>query len=180
MALNKQNLKDLFGAPSKPRTAKNTPVFDDEDVDDQQTDFTDFPDIEDEEDSLLPAPAVYKDVEAKPISDKDIDVDADYAIKTQESLINQSQQLVSLALATAAEGGNARDIEVAAGAINAATAAVEKLLDLHSKIQKLKQTSTEQNVGTGNTFVNNQVVFQGTTKDLLSKIEAGEIDVDKL
>ena len=119
-----------------------------------------------------PSAPVMRNTEATPVTSKDLDIDVDYALRTQNDLINQSQRAVQIALENAQNGGTARDIEVLSETINTATNSVEKLLDLHTKLQKLKSMQGET-MPTGNTYVQNQVVFQGTTADALRSLRNG-------
>lgn len=180
MAVNNKKLKDLFGT-DEPKEEKKTEVFDifseDEDTSKDTSQYTiDYSD--NDVDNILPIPSVSKEINTKPFTQQNLTDDINYALKTQTDLINKSQQLVQIALQSAAEDGTARDIEVAAGAINTASTSVEKLLDLYDKLKKLTGQSTEQ--VSGNTFVQNQVIYQGTTSDLLKQLEEGTIDVNKL
>ena len=120
-----------------------------------------------------PSAPVMRNTEATPVTSKDLDIDVDYALRTQNDLINQSQRAVQIALENAQNGGTARDIEVLSETINTATNSVEKLLDLHTKLQKLKSMQGDTIQNTGNTYVQNQVVFQGTTADALRSLRNG-------
>ena len=101
-----------------------------------------------------------------------------YARDTQNDLINQSQRLIQIALENASNGGTARDIEVASNAILNAAKVVEGLLNIQEKRTKL--SSAQPNVGSGNTFVQNQIVYQGTTADAMKALRDGTINIDEL
>ena len=188
MAINNKKLKDLFGTEEpkeepKKEVQKNE-VFDifseDENESKEETSQYTIEYSEDDVDDMLPSASVSKELNTKPFTQQNLTDDINYALKTQTDLINKSQQLVQIALHSAAEDGTARDIEVAAGAINTASASVEKLLDLYEKLKKLTGQNTEQASTGGNTFVQNQVIYQGTTSDLLKQMEEGTLDVNKL
>lgn len=180
MAINKKSLQDLFGADDQPKKS----IFDDQDdgieAEDDSQGFTDI-DIDDSyEDDLLPAAPVIRNTQAMPISAETVNADFDYSIRTQSSIINNAQQLIQLALQNAVEGGTARDLEVAATAIETAGNAVERLLNLHEKIKKITPADSQQLQPSGNTFIQNQVVYQGTTADIFAKLKeekSGAIDV---
>jgi hypothetical protein len=63
-----------------------------------------------------------------------------------------------------AESGSSKDIFAAADTIRAASETAEKLLAVHEKLQAMQGIA---GMGNGNTFVQNQVVFQGTTEDAM-------------
>ena len=161
MALNNNKLMNLFGLNEE-----------NEEQEEEQTYELEMP-AEEVEDYDGPSAPVLRNTEAVPVSSKDLDIDADYALRTQNDLINQSQRAVQIALDNAQNGGTARDIEVLSETINTATNTVEKLLDLHTKLQKLKSSQGETIQNSGNTYVQNQVVFQGTTSDALRSLRNG-------
>lgn len=173
MAINKQGLRNLFGnAPEE--TEKKEDFFADEEQQ-SSTPFTlQIPD--DDEDDLLPSPRVIKDAQAAPITQQNVTSDVKYALDTQSDLINQAQRLIQIALENASNGGTARDIEVASNAIFNASKVVEGLMALHEKRAKIDTPTLE--MGSGNTFVQNQIVYQGTTADALKALRNGEIDVN--
>lgn len=123
-----------------------------------------------EEDYDGPVAPIIKNTEASPVTEKDMDNDIDYTLRTQSNLINQAQKAVQIALENAQNGGTARDIEVLSETINTATNSVEKLLDLHTKIKKLKEMNPEPEAKNVQ-YVQNQVVFRGTTSDALRAIK---------
>ena len=75
--------------------------------------------------------------------------------------------MVDLAIANCADASNPRDIEVAANALNTCASISEKLIKLHNDVKNL--TSTPQELGTGNTFVNANSVYL-TSSDLLKQL----------
>lgn len=155
MALNQNKLMNIFGI-NEEKNEIIVPNENDEDIDDYDG----------------PSAPVMRNTEASPVTSRDLDIDIDYTLRTQNDLINQSQRAVQIALENAENGGTARDIEVLSETINTATNTVEKLLDLHTKIQKLK-TIQEEPSQSGNTYVQNQVVFQGTTAEALRRLKNG-------
>ena len=165
MALNQTKLMNVFGLNEN----NNVTVTDNGDEPDYELTLPD----EEIEDYDGPTAPVLRNTEAHSVTTKDLDIDADYALRTQNDLINQSQRAVQIALENAQNGGTARDIEVLSETINTATNSVEKLLDLHTKLQKLKSMQGETIQNTGNTYVQNQVVFQGTTADALRSLRNG-------
>jgi hypothetical protein len=84
--------------------------------------------------------------------------------------------LIQIALENASNGGTARDIEVASNAIFNASKVVEGLMALHEKRAKIDTPTPE--MGSGNTFVQNQIVYQGTTTDALKALREGSINVN--
>ena len=171
MAIDKQGLRNLFGnAPEE--TEKKEDFFAEED----QTNSYSLQLPEDDDDDLLPAARVMRDNNALPITQQNVTSDVKYALDTQNDLINQSQRLIQIALENASNGGTARDIEVASNAITNAAKVIEGLMILHEKRAKI-DTPT-QDMGSGNTFVQNQIVYQGTTTDALKALRSGMIDVN--
>lgn len=181
MAVNSKKLKDIFGVTEDDTSqsqVQNDDIFvDEDDAENTDTSFTDI-DIEAPEDDILPPAPVLKNPNAKPLTSEDTTSDFDFAVRVQTDLLNRQQQLIQIALNNAVEG-NARDIEVATQAISDASAMAEKLITLHEKISKLKaleNTEQQGNIITGNTI--NQVIYQGTTADIIKKIQDGAIDVN--
>lgn len=170
MAIDKKGLRNLFG---------NAPEEKEEDFfeEDAQEDGFELM-LQDEEDDLLPAARIIRDTEAAPITQQNLNSDVKYALDTQNDLINQAQRLIQIALENASNGGTARDIEVASNAITNAAKVVEGLMTLHEKRTKL--SSNTQDMGSGNTFVQNQIVYQGTTSDALKALRNGTIDVNNM
>jgi hypothetical protein len=171
MAIDKQGLRNLFGnAPEE--TEKKEDFFSEE----EQTNSYALQLPEDDDDDLLPAARVMRDNNALPVTQQNVTSDVKYALDTQNDLINQSQRLIQIALENASNGGTARDIEVASNAITNAAKVIEGLMILHEKRAKI-DTPT-QDMGSGNTFVQNQIVYQGTTTDALKALRSGMIDVN--
>lgn len=171
MAIDKQGLRNLFGnAPEE--TEKKEDFFSEE----EQTNSYALQLPEDDDDDLLPAARVMRDNNALPVTQQNVTSDVKYALDTQNDLINQSQRLIQIALENASNGGTARDIEVASNAITNAAKVIEGLMILHEKRAKI-DTPT-QDMGSGNTFVQNQIVYQGTTTDALKALRSGTIDVN--
>ena len=171
MAIDKQGLRNLFGnAPDE--SDKKDDFF----AEDEQSSSYAIQLPEDDDDDLLPSPRVVKDNQAAPITQQNVTSDVKYALDTQSDLINQAQRLIQIALENASNGGTARDIEVASNAIFNASKVVEGLMALHEKRAKIDTPTPE--MGSGNTFVQNQIVYQGTTADALKAIRNGEINVN--
>lgn len=171
MAINKQGLRNLFGnAPEE--TEKKEDFF----AEEEQTSSYQLQIPEDDDDDLLPAARVMRDNNALPVTQQNVTSDVRYALDTQNDLINQSQRLIQIALENASNGGTARDIEVASNAITNAAKVIEGLMILHEKRAKI-DTPT-QDMGSGNTFVQNQIVYQGTTTDALKALRDGVLDVN--
>ena len=175
MAIDKKKLKNLFGnAPDEEESNQSSQDFFEEDEDNENYELT----LPEDDDDLLPAAAVIRNPDAKPITEQSVNADMNYARDTQNDLINQSQRLIQIALENASNGGTARDIEVASNAILNAAKVVEGLLSIHEKRTKL--SSEQPNVGSGNTFVQNQIVYQGTTSDAMKALRDGTINIDEL
>ena len=177
MALNKKSLQNLFGADD----SIDEPIMDiDESSENNSDDFTDIDISQDDDNGLPPAP-ILKNPDALPVSNKQVTSDIDFALRAQADLLNRQQQLIQVALENAMNG-NSRDVEAATNAISAASSLAEKLISLHEKIQKMKSSSEgeqqQQQIVTGNTI--NQIIYQGTTSDIIDKITNGTIDVNNL
>ena len=93
--------------------------------------------------------------------------------------IKEKNVPLQIALENASNGGTARDIEVASNAITNAAKVVEGLMSLHEKRTKLSG-GQQPEMGSGNTFVQNQIVYQGTTSDALKALKEGTLDIDKM
>ena len=171
MAIDKQGLRNLFGnAPEE--TEKKEDFF----AEEEQTSSYQLQLPEDDDDDLLPAARVIRDNNALPVTQQNVTSDVRYALDTQNDLINQSQRLIQIALENASNGGTARDIEVASNAITNAAKVIEGLMTLHEKRAKIDTPAQE--MGSGNTFVQNQIVYQGTTTDALKALRDGVLDVN--
>ena len=174
MAIDKKKLRNLFNNTTEENTQDKNDFFDETDTNNETNNLTFLT----EKDDLLPDAPIIRNPESIPITEQSIVADVNYARDTQNDLINQSQKLIQIALENASNGGSARDIEVASNAILNASKVIEGLLTLHEKRTKL--SSEESNFCSGNTFVQNQIVYQGTTSDAMRAIKNGTIDIDKL
>ena len=172
MAIDKQGVRNLFGnAPGE--SEKKEDFF----AEEEQTNSSYTIQIpNDDDDDLLPTARIMRDNNALPVTQQNITSDVRYALDTQNDLINQSQRLIQIALENASNGGTARDIEVASNAITNAAKVIEGLMSLHEKRAKID--TPIQDMGSGNTFVQNQIVYQGTTTDALKALKSGMIDVN--
>lgn len=140
--------------------------------DDSYTGTLDLELPEDDED-MLPSAHILRNASAKPITSATMDADVDYALRTQSHIINKGQQLIQIALTNAVEDSSARSVEAAAKAIDSVSQSVERLMGIYEKLQKMKGSAGSSPVGNGNTFVQNQVVYQGTTSDFLKSLKEG-------
>lgn len=140
--------------------------------DDSYTGTLDLELPEDDED-MLPSAPILRNASAKPITSATMDADVDYALRTQSHIINKGQQLIQIALTNAVEDSSARSVEAAAKAIDSVSQSVERLMGIYEKLQKMKGSADSSPVGNGNTFVQNQVVYQGTTSDFLKSLKEG-------
>ena len=172
MAIDKQGLRNLFGNAPEETEKKEDFFSEDETQEESGFEFN----FSEEEDDLLPAAPVIRDTEAAPITQQNVISDVKYALDTQNDLINQAQRLIQIALENASNGGTARDIEVASNSILNAAKVVEGLMALHEKRAKIDAPQPE--MGSGNTFVQNQIVYQGTTTDALKALREGSINVN--
>ncbi len=129
-------------------------------------------DIEEEDDPFLPGlpemddqnlPPIVPNTEAPAPTAQDLNTDIDYVRRAQSNLVGEAQKLVQIAMENA-ESGSSKDIFAAADTIRAASETAEKLLAVHEKLQAMQGIA---GMGNGNTFVQNQVVFQGTTEDAM-------------
>ena len=172
MAIDKQGLRNLFGNAPEETEKKEDFFSEDETQEESSFEFN----FSEEEDDLLPAAPIIRDTEAAPITQQNVISDVKYALDTQNDLINQAQRLIQIALENASNGGTARDIEVASNSILNAAKVVEGLMALHEKRAKIDAPQPE--MGSGNTFVQNQIVYQGTTTDALKALREGSINVN--
>lgn len=140
--------------------------------DDSYTGTLDLELPEDDED-MLPSAPILRNASAKPITSATMDADVDYALRTQSHIINKGQQLIQIALTNAVEDSSARSVEAAAKAIDSVSQSVERLMGIYEKFQKMKGLADGSPMGNGNTFVQNQVVYQGTTSDFLKSLKEG-------
>lgn len=107
--------------------------------------------------------------ESMPLSEQDTINDIDYVRRTLQFTTERAQQLVDLALENAADGSAPRDIEVAANALNTCANISEKLITLYQNLKTLTE-KPKQDLGTGNTFVNNNKTILVSTSDLLKEL----------
>lgn len=110
---------------------------------------------------------VIMNTEAPAPTQQDFNADVDYARRSYANIMNEAQKLIQIAMENA-ESGSSRDLFAAADTIRAASETAERLVSLHEKIQKLQ--GENQTAGNGNTFVQNQVVFNGTTEDAMRMV----------
>ena len=157
----KPKLDSAFGAKSSP--------FMQQQVDDPFSDS----------DQVVPttvledAPIVPRNV-SRSLTEQDTIVDIDYVRRTLQFTTERAQQLVDLALENAADGSSPRDIEVAANALNTCASISEKLVTLYQNLKTL-QERPKQDLGTGNTFVNNNKTILVNTSDLLKELTTKDI-----
>jgi len=156
MAIDTKKLMGAFGL--NPQGASQQQA---EDIDGNLEEDVFFPDQMPEGDDGRTAPVV-QNTEAPPVSAQDFNSDVDYARRSQASLVNEAQKLVQIAMENA-ESGSSKDIFAAADTIRAASETAERLIALHEKIRELNGKSDDS----GNTYVQNQVVFQGSTEDAM-------------
>ena len=110
----------------------------------------------------------------KGLTEEDTLTDIDYVRRTLQFTTERAQQLVDLALENAADGSSPRDIEVAANALNTCASISEKLVTLYQNLKTLSE-KPKQDLGTGNTFVNNNKTILVNTSDLLKELSAKDI-----
>lgn len=163
MAIDQKKLMGAFGLnPSQNVTPTPSGFAAEEDFDDDDPFLPGLPDLETEEN----VPPIVQNTEAPPPCPQDFNTDVDYVRRAQATLIGQSQKLVQIAMENA-ESGSSKDIFAAADTIRAASETAERLIGVHEKIQAMM---AKEGMGTGNTFVQNQVVFQGTTEDAMRMV----------
>ena len=130
--------------------------------------------LPEDEDDLLPAAPILRNANAKPITSATMYADVDYALRAQNHIINKGQQLIQIALTNAVEDSSARSVEAAAKAIDSVSQSVERLMGIYEKLHKMKGSADSSPMGNGNTFVQNQVVYQGTTSDFIKSLKGGD------
>lgn len=118
-----------------------------------------------DEDEGRTAPVIIN-TDAPAPSVQDFNTDIDYARRSYANILNEAQKLVQLAMENA-ESGSSKDVFAAADTIRAASESAERLVNLQEKIQKLRG---ERQAPQGSTFVQNQVVFNGTTEDAIRMV----------
>lgn len=163
MSANKNKLQEIFGIKESEET--NQPFID---IEEEETEDSIENAIE-EKASEIPdrEPVFYKE-----ISKEEQISDFQSARSHIHNIMEKSQELLEIALDNA-EGGNARDIEVAAKSIESSLVASEKLVELHEKLSKIKKEMMEQSPMILNQQNNNTINI--TTSNLLEKIANGEI-----
>lgn len=112
------------------------------------------------------------------LSEQDEFQDIDYARRTLQFTLERSQQLVDLSLQNAADAASPRDIEVAANALNTCATLAEKLLDIYNKRAQIKQRTPD--LGSGNTFVNNNKTIVLTSSELLKQLSLEDDNEDTI
>ncbi len=122
--------------------------------------------LDKEEYITLPIPPVMHKTSVPKMCEDDIDDDIDFSRKMLISLSQKSQQLVDLALTSAAEEPSPRDIEVTAKAIESAVGTVDRLLGMQKAAKELRT----KDLGSGNTFINNQNVTYKSTADMIDEL----------
>ncbi len=161
MTIDQKKLMGAFGLnPSGSQTAPEPQ--DDDELEDAFIPVG-LPDEMEDEGRTAP---VIMDTEAPPPSPQDFNSDIDYARRSYANITNEAQKLVQLAMENA-ENGSSKDVFAAADTIRAASETVERLVSLHEKIQKLRG---DADIPAGSTFVQNQVVFNGTTEDAMKMV----------
>lgn len=153
--MKKEKLETVFGASKSPFMQQQTgnPFSDSDQI--VPTDILDD------------APIVPRHSSA--LSEQDTINDIDYVRRTLQFTTERAQQLVDLALENAADGSAPRDIEVAANALNTCANISEKLITLYQNLKTLSE-KPKQDLGTGNTFVNNNKTILVSTSDLLKEL----------
>ena len=153
--MKKEKLETVFGASKSPfmQQQSGNPFSDSDQI--VPTDILDD------------APIVPRHSSA--LSEQDTINDIDYVRRTLQFTTERAQQLVDLALENAADGSAPRDIEVAANALNTCANISEKLITLYQNLKTLSE-KPKQDLGTGNTFVNNNKTILVNTSDLLKEL----------
>ena len=85
-------------------------------------------------------PPVIMNTEAPALTPQDFNADIDYARRSYANIASESQKLVQ----------------------------IERLVTLYEKLQKLQPSVSDQPAG--NTYVQNQVVFNGSTEDAMKMV----------
>lgn len=160
--MKKEKLEEAFGVKASP--------FMQQQIGDPFSDSDQFVPT----DVLDDAPIVPK-ARSNALTEQDTINDIDYVRRTLQFTTERAQQLVDLALENAADGSSPRDIEVAANALNTCANISEKLVTLYQNLKTLSE-KPKQDLGTGNTFVNNNKTILVNTSDLLKEL-SGEKDI---
>lgn len=160
--MKKEKLEEAFGVKTSP--------FMQQQIGDPFSDSDQFVPT----DVLDDAPIVPK-ARSNALTEQDTINDIDYVRRTLQFTTERAQQLVDLALENAADGSSPRDIEVAANALNTCANISEKLVTLYQNLKTLSE-KPKQDLGTGNTFVNNNKTILVSTSDLLKEL-SGEKDI---
>lgn len=158
MAIDQKKLMGAFGL--NPIQTNQSPEPEDEDFEDP------FVSGLPEEDGGR-TPPVIMNTEAPALTPQDFNADIDYARRSYANIASESQKLVQIAMENA-ESGSSKDLFAAADTIRAASEAAERLVTLYEKLQKLQPSVSDQPAG--NTYVQNQVVFNGSTEDAMKMV----------
>ena len=164
MAIDQSKLMGAFGLNPVQNSQSQGSSIPQEMLDDEEMDdpfLPGLPDLDGSDSSII-----LQNTEAPPPCEQDFNTDVDFVRRSQASLVGEAQKLVRIAMENA-ESGSSKDIFAAADTIRAASETAEKLLSVHEKIQAMKGS---MDAGNGNTFVQNQVVFQGTTEEAMRMI----------
>ena len=163
MAVDQKKLMGAFGI-SPVQAPSSTP---ESDAADEEFEDPFLPGMPEEDEGRTPP--VLMDTDAKPVSPQDFNADIDYARRSYANIASESQKLVQIAMENA-ESGSSKDLFAAADTIRAASEATERLVTLYEKLQKLTAVSGSQQPDAGNTYVQNQVVFNGTTEEAMQMV----------
>ena len=165
MAVDQKKLMGAFGINPVANQSASAGTGIQQDSDDEMEDPF-MPEELPEMDSGRTAPVIMN-TEAPAPTQQDFNADVDYARRSYANILNEAQKLIQIAMENA-ESGSSKDLFAAADTIRAASETTERLVTLHEKIQKLQGGG--QSAGAGNTFVQNQVVFNGTTEDAMRMV----------
>ena len=159
MGLNKKKLQDIFGTGDVEQPTIDMEEVIDEEVERQVEEYADN----------LPVQA-----EAKEVTVEDRNSDLQNARVFVQNMMEKSKELIEIALENA-DGGNARDVEVAAKSLEAALSSSEKLIEIHEKLARIRQAEKTANPENLTQINQTNNTINVTTANLLEKIANGEL-----
>ena len=106
-----------------------------------------------------------------------LDHDTLIARKTIQGLLEKSEDVFDELIALAKSGEHPRSYEVAAGMMNTISSVAKDLVEVHQRQRKARKESMVAPVPAAPTtnIENQQIVFTGTTSDLLKQIKSGPV-----
>jgi hypothetical protein len=102
---------------------------------------------------------------------KDIQSDYDLARNTLRNLIEKGEEALDDMMAVAKGSEHPRAFEVTSTLVNTIAGAAKDLLSLQKTMKEIKKPAAGEPSNTPQNVTNNNIVFQGTTSELLNHIK---------